>query len=156
MQAPGAACSGRSSSAAEELIEEILAGPRPPRHPIHMARFGLSALRSAAGLARSRFADEREGVVRRERGTRHVAVLESTATASFGLVLAMLGHAVGWPLPRGGSQALADALASYFRSLGGKIETGRTVTSLAEVRDAGVVLLDVTPRQFLALARARR
>ena len=79
--------------------------------------------------------------------------LEAKATASFGLILAMLGHSVGWPLPRGGSQSIADALASYFRSLGGEIETSRQVTSLAEVRAAaGLVLLDVTPRQFLALA----
>jgi phytoene dehydrogenase-like protein len=79
--------------------------------------------------------------------------LEATATASFGLILAMLGHSVGWPLPRGGSQTIADALASYFRSLGGEIETGHQVTSLAEVRGAAkLVLLDVTPRQFLTLA----
>jgi phytoene dehydrogenase-like protein len=79
--------------------------------------------------------------------------LEATATASFGLILAMLGHSVGWPLPRGGSQAIADALASYLRSLGGEIETGQPVASLGEVRaGAGLVLLDVTPRQFLALA----
>ena len=138
--------------ASEELVEGTLAGPRPPRHPIHMARFGLSALRSAAGLARSRFAGERARALFAGNAAHAMLPLESTATASFGLVLAMLGHAVGWPLPRGGSQALADALASNFRSLGGEIETGRTVTSLAEVREAGVVLLDVTPRQFLALA----
>jgi len=58
----------------------------------------------------------------------------------------------GWPLPRGGSQSIANALASYLHSLGGEIETGRQVTSLAEVRGATrLVLLDVTPRQFLAL-----
>ena len=79
--------------------------------------------------------------------------LEAKATASFGLILAMLGHSVGWPLPRGGSQAIADALASYLRSLGGEIETGHTVASLDEVRaGAGLVLLDVTPRQFLSLS----
>ena len=81
--------------------------------------------------------------------------LEARATASFGLVLAMLGHAVGWPLPRGGSQALADGLGSYLHSLGGEIETGRTVGSLDELRGASTVMLDVTPRQFLSLAGSR-
>jgi phytoene dehydrogenase-like protein len=80
--------------------------------------------------------------------------LEARATASFGLILAMLGHSVGWPLPRGGSQAIADALASYFRSLGGEIETGHQVTSLKEfvLNQHQLVLFDVTPRQFLAIA----
>ena len=86
-------------SAAEELIEGTLAGPRLPRHPIHMARFGLSALRSAAGLARSRFAGERARALFAGNAAHAMLPLESAATASFGLVLAMLGHAVGWPLP---------------------------------------------------------
>ena len=118
-----------------------------------MARFGRSALRSASGLARSRFDGERARALFAGNAAHAMLPLEATATASFGLILAMLGHAVGWPLPRGGSQAIADALASYLRSLGGEIETGHTVASLDEVRaEAGLVLLDVTPRQFLALA----
>src|SRR5436190_1339589 len=76
-------------------------------------------------------------------------------SAAFGLVLGLLGHAVGWPFPRGGSQRLSDALASYLRALGGDIETGRRVESLAELGDPGVVLLDVTPRGLLALAGDR-
>ena len=118
-----------------------------------MARFGLSALRSASGLARSRFDGERARALFAGNAAHAMLPLEATATASFGLILAMLGHSVGWPLPRGGSQSIADALASYFRSLGGEIETDRQITSLAEVRSAAsLVLLDVTPRQFLALA----
>ena len=139
--------------ASDELVEGTLAGPRPPRHPIHMARFGLKALRSASGFARSRFDGERARALFAGNAAHAMLPLEATATASFGLILAMLGHSVGWPLPRGGSQTIADALASYLRSLGGEIETGHQVTSLAEVRAAaGLVLLDVTPRQFLALA----
>ena len=90
-----------------------------------MARFGLSALRSASGLARSRFDGERARALFAGNAAHAMLPLEATATASFGLILAMLGHAVGWPLARGGSQAIADALASYLRSLGGEIETGR-------------------------------
>ena len=140
-------------SASEAIVAGTLSVPRPPRHPVPMARFGLSALRSASGLARSRFDGERARALFAGNAAHAMLPLEATATASFGLILAMLGHAVGWPLPRGGSQAIADALASYLRSLGGEIETGRTVASLAEVRGAArLVLLDVTPRQLLALA----
>jgi len=67
-------------------------------------------------------------------------------------MLGMLGHAVGWPFPRGGSQQLADALAAHLRSLGGEIETGRRVESLAELGDARAILLDVTPRQLVAMS----
>ncbi len=70
-------------------------------------------------------------------------------------MLGLLGHSVGWPFPRGGSQRLSDALASYLRALGGEIETGRRVESLAELGDTRAVLLDVTPRGLLALAGDR-
>jgi phytoene dehydrogenase-like protein len=76
-------------------------------------------------------------------------------SAAFGLMLGLLGHSVGWPFPRGGSQRLSDALASYLRSLGGEIETGRRVESLAELAGARAILLDVTPRGLLALAGDR-
>jgi len=81
--------------------------------------------------------------------------LTQPATAAFGLVLGLLGHAVGWPFPRGGSQAIADGLAAYLRSLGGEIETGHPVASLEELGEARAVLLDVTPRQLLSIAGRR-
>ncbi|TML51818.1 MAG: NAD(P)/FAD-dependent oxidoreductase [Actinobacteria bacterium] len=81
--------------------------------------------------------------------------LDRPPTAAFGLVLGLLGHSVGWPFARGGSQRLSDALASYLRALGGEIETGRRVESLAELGDTRAVLLDVTPRGLLALAGDR-
>jgi phytoene dehydrogenase-like protein len=118
---------------ADELFSQILGPLRPPRHPLVMARFGAGALRSATGLARSRF----------------------PASAAFGIVLAVAAHRVGWPVARGGSQRLVDALASKLRSLGGEIETGRWVESLDEIKGPEAVLLDVTPRQLLRLAGAR-
>jgi phytoene dehydrogenase-like protein len=81
--------------------------------------------------------------------------LERPPSAAFALMLGLLGHAVGWPFPRGGSQALSDALASYLRSLGGEIETGRRVESLAELGETRLVVLDVTPRGLLELAGDR-
>jgi phytoene dehydrogenase-like protein len=142
-------------AAAEVLVEGTLAPLRLPRHPVPMARFGLGALRSASGLARSSFAGERARALFAGCAAHSMLPLTSAATASFGLVLCMLGHAVGWPLPRGGSQRIADALASYLASLGGDIETRRPVASLAELPPARSTLLDVTPRQLLALAGDR-
>jgi phytoene dehydrogenase-like protein len=81
--------------------------------------------------------------------------LDRPPSAAFGLMLGLLGHAVGWPFARGGSQRVSDALASYLRALGGEIETGHKVESLAELGDTRTVLLDVTPRGLLALAGDR-
>lgn len=144
-------------SDSDALVEGVLAGPRPTRHPFAMARFGQKALRSASGLARSTFEHEPARALFAGNAAHAMLPLEGRATASFGLVLAMLGHAVGWPLPRGGSQSVAAALAEYLRSLGGEIETGRRVSSLAELHGGRrrLVLLDITPRQFLVLAGDR-
>jgi phytoene dehydrogenase-like protein len=70
-------------------------------------------------------------------------------------MLALSGHAVGWPMPRGGSQSLANALAYYFESIGGRIVTRTTITSLHQLKDARVSLLDVSPKQLLAIAGDR-
>jgi phytoene dehydrogenase-like protein len=80
-----------------------------------------------------------------------VLPLDRKLTAGFGLGLLALAHTHGWPFPRGGSQAIADALAARLRALGGEIETGRNVTSLRDVPPARTVICDVTPRQLLAL-----
>lgn len=72
--------------------------------------------------------------------------LEQILTAAVGLMLAISGHAVGWPLPRGGSQRITEALVAYLRSLGGELLTGWRVTSLAELPAARALLFDVTPR----------
>ncbi len=138
----------------DDLVEGILGPVRPPSHPLPMARFGVKALRTAEGLARGAFAGERARALFAGNAAHSMLPLDAAASASFGLVLALLGHAVGWPLPRGGSQAIADALASVLRALGGEIETGRHVESLDEL-DAATILLDVMPRQLLALAGDR-
>lgn len=143
---------------AEALTEGILAPPFPPRHPVAMARFGPRALRSAQELARSMFGGERARALFAGNAAHAMLALDAAASASFGLVLALLGHAVGWPMARGGSQTVADALASILRSLGGELETGRPVESLDELvaqSHKPLVLLDVTPRQLLALAGSR-
>jgi phytoene dehydrogenase-like protein len=137
-------------------LEPALLGPlaRVPRHPLTLARFGVSALQPAARFARRRFDGEPARALFAGLAAHSILPLESLGSASFGLVLGATGHVVGWPLPRGGSQRIADALASCLRSLGGVIETGAPVESLAEL-SAPIVLCDVTPRQLLRLAGDR-
>jgi phytoene dehydrogenase-like protein len=78
--------------------------------------------------------------------------MERTPTGGFGLAFATLGHAFGWPFPRGGSQKIADALTSYLISLGGEVYTGFRVSSVDEVPLTRTVLFDVSPRQLLEIA----
>ena len=136
----------------DDLLPDALGPLHVPRHPVLLARFGLLALQSAAGLLRRRFEDERARVLLAGIAAHATIPLTFPASMSFGLVLAFAGHAVGWPIPEGGTQRLADALASYFRSLGGEIETDAPVRRLDELPPARDVFLDVTPRQFLQLA----
>jgi phytoene dehydrogenase-like protein len=137
-------------------LAEMLLGPWPlPRHPIALARFGLGALWPAQGLAQTWLRTPRGRALFAGLAAHAIQPLHWPLTASFGLVLAVLAHAVGWPIPRGGSQAIADALAAEARRLGGEIVTGQWVTDLRELPRARAILLDVTPRQFLALAKER-
>jgi phytoene dehydrogenase-like protein len=140
---------------ADDLLEDVLGPLRRPRHPLLLARFGLNAIRSAEGFARSAFRGERARALFGGLAAHSMLPLSAPVSASFGLVLGLLGHAPGWPVARGGSQRIADGLAAHLRSLGGEIETGRRVASLAELPPARAVLLDVTPRQVLRLAGDR-
>jgi phytoene dehydrogenase-like protein len=140
---------------AAKLIPELLGPLRLPRHPRTLAGFGLKAIRSAAGLAKSSFEEERARSLFAGLAAHSMMPLERRPTAAFGLILGMLGHTAGWPIARGGSQAIADSLASYLRSLGGEIMLGRRVESMRELPPARAVLFDVTPRQLLRIAGDR-
>ena len=145
------------SRRADVLLGDLL-GPHPlalPRHPLLKARFGLRALRSARGLATSAFAGERTRGFFAGLAAHAIRPMEAPFTASFGLVFGVLGHAYGWPLARGGSQSIADALGSYLRKLGGRIETGRRVSRWEELPRARAVLLDLSPRAVAAIAGER-
>ncbi len=134
-----------------ELMTDVLAPLRIPHHPLLLARFGWHGIRSADGLARHRVRGGRASALFGGIGAHAGLRLTASPTAAFALTLAIAGHTVGWPIAQGGSQRIADALASYFRSLGGEIVTGAPVTSLRELPSARAVLLDLTPRQALAL-----
>ena len=139
---------------AGDLMDALLGPPRL-RHPFLMAGFARHAIRSAAGLSRSVFVDARARAMFAGAAAHSIVPLEFAATAGYGLALIVAAHAVGWPVARGGSQALADALAAYLRSLGGEIVVDSPVSSLTDLPKARAVLLDVTPRQFLRMAGDR-
>ncbi len=140
---------------ADAIIDGALAPLRVPRHPLALGRFGLSAVRSASGLAEGAFAGERARALFAGMAAHSMLRLDRSPSAAFGLVLGLLGHSAGWPLTRGGSQVIADALASHLRSLGGQIATGWRVQSLDELPPQALVMLDVTPRQVLQIAGHR-
>ena len=137
-------------------LAEALLGPlRPPRHPVALARFGLRAVRSARGIAEGRFKEERARALFAGLSAHSFLPLDRFPSAAFGLVLGTAGHAIGWPMPKGGSQSIADALASYLRSLGGEIVLGRRVDSMDELETSRAVLFDVSPRQLSHIAGDR-
>lgn len=140
---------------AEPLLEDLLAPLHVPSHPLALGRFSARAAPPATALARLSFRGEKARGVFAGLSAHSMLRLDRPPSAAFGLMLGLLAHAVGWPLPRGGSQRISDALASYLRSLGGEIETGQRVESLAELGEARPILLDVTPRGLLALAGNR-
>lgn len=140
------------------LLAEILGPLRVPRSPLVMARFGLSALRSFTGLARAHFGhndDDAAAALLAGIAAHSMVPLDSIATASFGLVLASAGHAVGWPVAGGGSRAITDALVARLREAGGELAFGQRVSSIAELPAARAYLFDVTPRQLIAIAGDR-
>lgn len=139
----------------EHVAAAILGPLRWPRHPVALLRFGVRALWPAATLARVLFRTEAARALFAGLAAHAILPLEKLTTAAFGLVLGSLGHAVGWPLPRGGTQQLAEALAGYLRRLGGEIVTDRPVASLDDLPSTAAVLLDVTPRQLLEIAGDR-
>jgi phytoene dehydrogenase-like protein len=139
----------------ERLLDEVLAPLHVPAHPLVLGRFGARALLPAAALARLSFRGEQARGLFAGLAAHSMLPLERPPSAAFGLMLGLLGHDGGWPFPRGGSQRISDALASYLRSLGGEIETGHRVGSLTEVGETRPVLLDVTPRGLLAIAGDR-
>jgi phytoene dehydrogenase-like protein len=136
----------------EPLLDELLGPARIPRHPLLLARFGLSALRSATGLAHSIFQGEAAAALFGGIAAHSMLPLEQRPSAAVGMVMSVAAHAYGWPVPRGGAQRIADALAGHLRELGGEVETGVSVSSYGELPDARAYLFDVSPRQLVAIA----
>lgn len=140
---------------ADSLLEMILGPLRFPRDPLLLARFGLDAIRSLRGLVRARFDGEEAPALLAGIAAHAMIPLDAPASASFGLVLAIAGHAAGWPIARGGSQAIADALVARLRGLGGELVVDHPVRDIAELPEARAYLFDVTPSQLVAIAGDR-
>jgi phytoene dehydrogenase-like protein len=140
----------------EEIAAEILQPiPHLPRHPIPLAQFGIRALWPAEAIIRLAFRDEPARALFAGLAGHAFLPLSAPGSGAIGLVLAMMGHAVGWPFPRGGAQSITTALVACLREAGGEIECGAPVLSLADLPRARAILLDVSPWQFLRLAGDR-
>ena len=136
---------------APEVLRPI---PMIPKHPFLMARFGMTALLSAKGIA-SRFQSERTRALFAGLAAHSFLALDEVLSGAFGMLMAIPAHAVGWPVPRGGAQAIPDALCSYLATFGGAVWTSRPVESLAELKDYELILCDITPRQLLKMSGER-
>jgi phytoene dehydrogenase-like protein len=145
----------RLASEWENLSVDLLAPARWPKHPIKLARFGISAIQPARRFAERRFNDERTRALFAGLAAHSMLPLEQSGSAAFGLVLGSTAHALGWPIVRGGAQRLADALCAYLRSLGAKVFLDRPVQTLSDLPTSRIVLCDVTPRQLLKIAGTR-
>lgn len=139
----------------DELLTDILAPFSPiPNHPFLMARFGLQGLKSAKGFAK-KFKTTKARATFAGLAAHGILPFDKTATAAIGLVLGIAAHTVGWPYPKGGSHNITKAMAAYFKSLGGKIETGVEVKSLDDLPKTSAILFNNTPKQILNIAGSK-
>jgi phytoene dehydrogenase-like protein len=136
----------------DNVLEEVHGPLRPPRHPISLTRFGLRAIWPATTLARAVFKGQPARAMFTGMAGHSMLELDKPFTSAAALVLGTLGHAVGWPFVRGGSQVLTDAMVSYLQSIGGEVVTERPVRRVADLPRARAVLFDLTPRQILEIA----
>jgi len=139
-----------------ELAGEILPLRfRFPKHPLLLAQFGMRALLPCTVLAKALFRESRAAALFAGVCAHSSLELDAPISASFGIVLGAAGHAVGWPVPRGGAQSIPSALIHVLTGLGGRVVTNSPVASLREVEGFDLVFCDLTPRRFLALAEER-
>lgn len=136
----------------DDLIADILNPMSIPSDPLLFARFGLRAIRSAAGLAHDALGGGHAGALFAGSAAHSGLRLDAVASGSYGMVLNLAGHAVGWPIAKGGAGSITRALGAHLEQLGGEIRTGWRVETLDELPTAGAVLLDLTPRQILKVA----
>ena len=135
------------------LLKNFLLGPlQVPKHPIAAARFGYYGISSANKFANNHLQGLHARGLWAGMAAHSMQPFENTATSAFALLLLVLGHEKGWPFAKGGSQKIADALSTFFISIGGKTETNFEVKSLQQLPSSHAVLLDVTPRQLLQIA----
>lgn len=138
----------------DALLPELLAPLHFPKDPVNFAKFGLKALQPATWIA-NKFESREAKALWAGMAAHSIQPLSNLTTSAIGLVLMTAAHKQGWPIPKGGSQSLANALASYFMSIGGEIKTDFLVTSLDQLPSTKAILFDITPRQLLKIAGHR-
>lgn len=136
------------------LAADVLGPLRWPAHPVDLACFGLSAIQPATRLA-NRFKTEEARALWAGMAAHAIQPLTNLTTSAIALVLMSVGHRLGWPLPKGGAQRIADALAGYLKTLGGEITVNRPVRSMRDLPPTRVVLFDLTPKQVLSIVGDR-
>jgi len=124
------------------------------RHPFLLARFGLTAFPSANMLAHL-FREERTKALFAGLAAHSFLSLDEPLSAGFGVILAAAAHAVGWPIPRGGAQSIANALCEHLASLRGTVKTSARIGKLSELTGYDATLCDVTPNQLARMAGGR-
>lgn len=145
----------------DDILDGVL-GPLRPLHQLarplpslHLARFGAYAVQSAQGMANRLFQDAPAKALFAGTAAHFMLPIDQPPTGVAALLMVAMGHAAGWPMARGGSQRVVDAMAAYLRDLGGEIVTDTSISSLDELPSADVVLADITPRQLLHIAGDR-
>jgi phytoene dehydrogenase-like protein len=133
------------------LARDLLAPLHLPRHPLPMAGFGLRGLLTADFLGRKTFRTPAGRALFAGLAAHSFLPLDTPLSAAFGLILGALAHVAGWPIAKGGSASISAAMASYLRSLGGRIVVSSEISSLGELPPAPIAMLDITPRQLLRL-----
>lgn len=134
------------------LMANLLAPLRVPRMPFSMAWFGAQGALPASVYAALRFDTPLAKALFAGCAAHSILPFDKAFTSAVGLIFALTAHIEPWPVVRGGSQALADALVSYFQSLGGTVETGHRVETLAAFDDADAILFDLSPTRVTAIA----
>lgn len=138
----------------EGLTKDFLGPLRFPKNPVAMALFGLKAFQPA-DLFQKKFQTKRAKALFAGMAAHSILPFDAIATTAIALVFFGTGHTEGWPLPEKGSQSIANAMAGYFKSLGGDIETGFRVKSMDDLPAAKAVLFDLTPKQVLRISGDR-
>ncbi|MEX2626004.1 MAG: NAD(P)/FAD-dependent oxidoreductase, partial [Ilumatobacteraceae bacterium] len=143
---------GHVADAGLGLLDDLLDPLSVPRHPVALARFGLTSVQGATRVGNRRFDGEAARALLAGLAGHGIQPLDAPATTGYAVLLGALGHLVGWPMPEGGSQRLADALVSIVEANGGEVRCGHRVGAIHDVPPSTVVLADVTPRQLVEIA----
>ena len=142
-------------SHAPALLDMVLRPPRPPGHPVLLARFGLPGLLPAQLLARVSFREREARALLAGAAAHSLLRLSEAGTGAVALLMLASAHAGGWPLARGGSASVARAMVRRLEELGGEVRCNHQVASVDDLPPHRAVLLDLVPKEVLQVARRR-